>query len=373
MPPGRAGARMRVFALPRRVRCAPGVGGWNCEGFPVFCAPAGEHVYCASARETLMVDKGETVGRQAAQACGSAMIGAVREALDDNASFGDLLSRADRQFLLDHAVVRRAVPGEQICHRHQRDNRVFIIVVGEVEVTESVDGEVVRLATLRRGELFGEIAALFNSPRLSTVTATRSCVLLELRGEVLDGLIERLPALRDAVVERYRFRITEAALRAVPLFSGLPDDALQALREQASLLSVPTGGHLLEEGEPGEALFVVIFGLARVCRVVDDQAINLAILRPGDYFGEWSLLTGAPRAASVAALTRLQVLRIDCRLFLEFIQNNPEVRDRIDLVAYNRRAQAAGGRPCAESAAERDRLLAEMDNITRSERRTGPV
>lgn len=319
-----------------------------------------------------MADKGEAVRQGAAQARGSAIVEAVQDALEDNVSFGDLLSGADRQFLLDHGVVRRALPGEQLCCRHQRDNRVFIIVVGEVEVTESVDGEVVHLATLRRGELFGEIAALFNSPRVSTVTATRPCVLLELTGEVLDALIERLPALRDAVVERYRNRITEAALRAVPLFSGLPEEALQGLCEQIALLSVPTGGHLVEEGEPGEALFVVVFGLARVYHVVDGQDINLAVLRPGDYFGEWSLLTGAPRAASVAALTQIQVLRIDCHLFLDFIQDNPEVRDRIDQVARNRRAEVAGGSSHPESAAQRDRLLAEIDGIARNDRGPSP-
>ncbi len=313
-----------------------------------------------------MANKGEAAW-DAARPSGAGILEAMHEALDANVAFSDLLSTGDRQFLLDHGVVRRALPGERLCEQNQRDNRVYIIVVGEVEVTESVDGDVVHLASLGRGELFGEIAALFNSPRVSTVTVTRPSVLLELPGEVLDVLIHRLPALRDAVVERYRHRLTETALRAVPLFNGLDGDALQALEAQTALLSIPPGSHILEEGEPGEALFVIVFGLARVFHTVDAEPINLAVLRPGDYFGEWSLLTGAPCAATVSALTQTQVLRIDCRSFLDFIQNNPEVRDRIDQVAHNRHVQTTAEVPMAGSAAERDRLLAEIEAITRGD------
>jgi len=298
---------------------------------------------------------------------GRTIVEAVHEALDTNTTFSDLLSPADRQFLLDHGVVRRALPGERLVQENQRDSRVYIIVVGEVEVTESVEGEVVHLATLGRGELFGEIAALFNSPRVSTVTVTRPSVVLELAGGVLDELMRRLPALRDAVVERYRHRITETALRAVRLFNGLPPGALRDLEQRAALLSIAPGSHIIEEGEPGEALFIIVFGLARVYHTVDAEPLNLAVLRPGDYFGEWSLLTGAPCAATVAALTQTQVLRIDCRAFLEFIQSNPEVRDRIDQVAHNRRIQATDEHPVPESAAERDRLLAEIERVMQEE------
>ncbi|MEJ2508629.1 MAG: cyclic nucleotide-binding domain-containing protein, partial [Gammaproteobacteria bacterium] len=101
-----------------------------------------------------MANKGEAA-RDAARPSGAGILEAVHEALDANVAFSDLLSTGDRQFLLDHGVVRRALPGERLCEQNQRDNRVYIIVVGEVEVTESVDGDVVHLASLGRGELFG--------------------------------------------------------------------------------------------------------------------------------------------------------------------------------------------------------------------------
>ena len=79
---------------------------------------------------------------------GSSVVRAVRSAIDSAAAFEDLLGRADKDYLLDCAVVRSASPGRVLCRRHRRDDRVFIIVVGEVEVTETVDGQTTSLAHL---------------------------------------------------------------------------------------------------------------------------------------------------------------------------------------------------------------------------------
>ncbi len=65
-------------------------------------------------------------------------------------------------------------------------------------------------------------------------------------------------------------------------------------------------------------------------------------MHSGDYFGEWSVLTGAPRAATVSAMNRVDMLRIERSAMLDFIQRQPEVGERIDLVAHNRREMMSG-------------------------------
>lgn len=261
---------------------------------------------------------------------------AVGRAMDSDAAFGDLLTVEQRQFLLDRGVVRSVLPGEVLCEYGQRGDRVFILVFGEVEVSKTDSGQSVVLAHLRQGEIFGEISALYNSPRVSTVTVSKPSVLLEIPGDILTQVVDQNRLLRTAIIQRYKTRITQTALRGIASLRYLSDEALECLIERSSLVDIPEGTQIVEEGESGDAIYVIIYGSAKVTHNFGGSQINLALLRAGDYFGEWSILTGAPRAASVTAVTPLEAVRLDCDLFLDFIKDNPEVRDRIDLDAHNR-------------------------------------
>ncbi len=266
----------------------------------------------------------------------SDIMNAVENAMDSETAFGDLLTVEQRQFLLDHGVVRSVLPGEVLCEHGQQGDRVFILVFGEVEVSKTDAEQSVILAHLRQGEIFGEISALYHSPRVSTVTVSKQSVLLEIPGEILTQVVDKNRLLRAAIIQRYQSRITKTALRGVASLRYLSDEALQDLVERSSLVGIPEGNKIVEEGEAGDALYVVIYGTARVTHNFGGSEINLALMRAGDYFGEWSILTGAPRGASVTAITPVEAVRLDCDLFLDFIKENPEVRDRIDLDAHNR-------------------------------------
>ena len=103
---------------------------------------------------------------------------AIEQAIDKQTSFGDLLWAEEKQTLIDHGTVYSAAIGEVLCKQGENDRRVFIIVMGEVEISEGHAEEQVVLAHLKKGEVFGEISALFNSPRISNVTVTKPSVLL---------------------------------------------------------------------------------------------------------------------------------------------------------------------------------------------------
>lgn len=290
------------------------------------------------------------------------VIKAVEDAVDRHQIFGDLLTTVEKQYLLDRGVVRSVLPGAKLCHQSQRDDKVFILVVGEVEASSGEDAAKTHIASLKQGEIFGEIAALFGMPRVCDITVTRPSVILEIPSEVLRSIIEARVELRDAVVERFRERITETALRTVPMFRYIDDDSIKDLVEHSTLLGAPPGSIIIEEGEVGESLYIVIYGNLRVSHDVQNRHLNLALLNPGDYFGEWSLLTGAPRTATVSALSQVELVAIDRSSFLEFVQSHPEIRDRIDLEAHNRNDQLKTKEAlCGESQANQN--LDEIKNI----------
>jgi CRP-like cAMP-binding protein len=268
---------------------------------------------------------------------------------------------------MHHGVVHSVPAGEVLCRQFQRDDRVFIIVLGEVEVTEEVEGRSVVLARLSRGELFGEISALFGIPRVSNVIVVKPSVLLEISGAKLDQLLIERPEVRNAILQRTQKRITETALRAVEPFRVLPEPALRLLIENSSLVSVPVGSDIVREGEAGDAFYIIIFGAARVSSQVKDETVNIALLRPGEFFGEWSLLTGSPRTATVTAVTQVDALRVNCGAFLDFIQQYPDVRDRIDRVAHNRHDVIMHTSEYPESARKLHNVLLTIEDAVRAD------
>ncbi|VAX05812.1 hypothetical protein MNBD_GAMMA25-601 [hydrothermal vent metagenome] len=287
----------------------------------------------------------------------------AEDAIASQLAFGELLSADEKRYLLDHGVVRSARAGEIICEQNKFDGRVYILVIGEVEVSEGRGRDKVALANLFRGEIFGEISALFKLPRISTVTVTRPSVMLELSGDVLEKLINDRSLLRDAVLQRYHHRIIETALRAVSLFRYLPAKNLQILADNAILSSFSVNTEIVREHDSGDSLYLIISGSASVSREINGEVLNIALLRQGEYFGEWSVLTGAPRAATVTALSQVEVLQVDCQPFLRFIQDNPQVRDRLDLVAYNRHAQTTQPEWHQASEDDLDEIVEEIENI----------
>jgi len=295
------------------------------------------------------------------------VIAAVENAVSAHQLFGDLLTSVEKEYLLDRGIVRSVAPGTRLCRQHQRDDRVYILVVGEVEASAGEDTAKTHIASIKQGELFGEIAALFGMPRICDITVTRPSVVLEIPSSVLRSIIEARAKLRDAVMQRFRARITETALRAVPLFRYMPDDSMQLLVEASTLVGAPAGSILIEESEVGEAFYVIIYGNLRVSHDVDGRHLNLALLHPGDFFGEWSLLTGAPRAATVSALVQSELVAIDRGAFLNIMQLHPEIRDRIDLEAHNRFDQLSDTENFSKEAGARQNLD-EIKNILKQQK-----
>lgn len=131
--------------------------------------------------------------------------------------------------------------------------------------------------------------------------------------EELAGLGE--DALRDWAREVLSFEEDdveiEGPLPALPLFSELAGPALGALLQGLSPEVVPAGRALISEGEEGHEAYWVVAGKVRVCRDLNGEDVELAMLGPGALFGEMALVSDAPRAATVRAAKTSVVFKIE--------------------------------------------------------------
>lgn len=97
--------------------------------------------------------------------------------------------------------------------------------------------------------------------------------------------------------------VTTAMMREIGLFGGLSDESLERLASQLPELRAEPGKVLVSEGDLSTEMFVVIAGeLEVVKRAADGTNVRVALLGPGDWFGEMAIIDVQPRSASVRTL-----------------------------------------------------------------------
>ena len=136
------------------------------------------------------------------------------------------------------------------------------------------------------------------------------------------------------------------ALGGVAIFSSLDKAALADLSRAARTSLYAAGEIVVRQGEPGSSMFVVIRGEVAVTLEASSQEV--ARMGRGGFFGEMSLLTGSPRAATVRAVTDAELLEVTVETFRQFVLANPAAVEQVGAAVADRAAElhqhrAAGG------------------------------
>jgi uncharacterized membrane protein len=120
--------------------------------------------------------------------------------------------------------------------------------------------------------------------------------------------------------------MTLEALRSVPLFASLDDEAATELRDLLSSKSVPQNTRLFRQGDKGDAMYLIESGRVRISiRDDDKQEVTLAELAQGDFFGEMSIIDGRQRSADARVIEDANLAVLSRDAFLSFVRTNPDV------------------------------------------------
>lgn len=117
--------------------------------------------------------------------------------------------------------------------------------------------------------------------------------------------------------------VSTLLLRNVPLFSVLPENQLALLTGLVGRKSFPRGATIISAGEMTDSLYLIISGRLKVMMSDDEgREVILAILNPGEFFGEMGLIDDHPRSATVVALEACELLYLSKRDFKKCLQDN---------------------------------------------------
>src|ERR1043165_1021124 len=121
-------------------------------------------------------------------------------------------------------------------------------------------------------------------------------------------------------------QMTLEALRSVPLFASLDDEAATELRDLLSTKSVPQNTRLFRQGDKGDAMYLIESGRVRISiRDHDDAEVTLAELAQGDFFGEMAIIDGRQRSADAQVIEDGNFGVLSREAFLSFVRTNPDV------------------------------------------------
>ena len=112
-------------------------------------------------------------------------------------------------------------------------------------------------------------------------------------------------------------------LNSINIFSELADEECKSLQKFFKPRNYLKNSMIILEEEYGDLVFVVQKGTIKITRVNDEgKEVILALLGPGEIFGELAILDGEARSANALAQENCQLLAINKEDFLEILKNN---------------------------------------------------
>lgn len=115
-------------------------------------------------------------------------------------------------------------------------------------------------------------------------------------------------------------------LKRIDIFAGLSVSELSAIASVTEEVDYPVGERVIQEGDAGDALYLIISGKVAVVKTLEDSTeMELDQITTGDYFGEMALFEDAKRSASIATLEATRLLFLHKQDFNEMVREYPQI------------------------------------------------
>ncbi|MEM6327380.1 MAG: cyclic nucleotide-binding domain-containing protein [Bacteroidota bacterium] len=225
-------------------------------------------------------------------------------------------------------------PGDVLFEEGDEPDALFVVREGTLDVCLGGTSGMETVAEILAGEVVGEMGVLTGLPRTATIRAPASTEagavrLWRLSREAFERIRRESPGLgqclAEAAVPRWRrVLLTEAFQR---LFgASLSAAALHELQNRVVWRTLRSGETACCQGDDGDSMYLLVSG--RVVFEVpgdDGQPVVVGEAGAGEVVGEFSLMTNAPRSASVVAARQTSYVEVGRELFTELVAAHPEI------------------------------------------------
>mmetsp|Transcript_50436 Transcript_50436/g.107086 ORF Transcript_50436/g.107086 Transcript_50436/m.107086 type:complete len:406 (-) Transcript_50436:133-1350(-) len=204
------------------------------------------------------------------------------------------------------------VPEQEAVIRQGDDGDfLFVIEKGEFDcMIKFPDGTEKVVKTCVPGDVFGELALLYNCPRKATVQSKEPSVCWQLDRDTFNNIVREAAQKKR---ERY-----DLFLAKVPLLQSMDTYERGQLADAMGSESLPANSDVMVQGETGTKFYIIEEGSAAAYK----DGVRVMEYGVGDYFGELALITNKPRAATVKVSSNSKLLSIDKTTFHRLLHVN---------------------------------------------------
>jgi len=214
--------------------------------------------------------------------------------LDDN----------DLNIVIGAMKEKQVEPKSRVINQGDNGDFLFVVEKGQLEcMIAQPDGSEKNVKTCTTGDVFGELALLYNCPRAASVESSDKCVLWQLDRDTFNYIV------KDAA-QKKRARY-DAFLSKVPLLQSMDNYERSQLADAVKPEVFSDGQTDVSQGELGTKFFIIEEGEA----LASKNGMQVMSYGVGDYFGELALIKNQPRAASVKCKGNSRLLSIDSASF----------------------------------------------------------
>jgi len=186
------------------------------------------------------------------------------------------------------------------------------------------------IGTVRAGQIFGEMAAITESPRSASAAAQSACRVISLDDKGFTAALSKKPefALMMLGTMIVRLRGMIAKLSGIPSAGELKESrvfdkslmaSLQSGLGEQALVRYDKGKIIMVAGQAGALMYIVVEG--RVAISIRGATIDR--VGPGGIFGEMALVDQSPRAANAVAESDCALLAVNRNVFLNLVRTTP--------------------------------------------------
>ena len=247
--------------------------------------------------------------------------------------FRDLSAPQLREMLIDSTLHSKS-KGDVAFEKNDYTDTFWSIVQGSVEIEVAPE----RIVRLGIGDFFGEMGLISGRRRTATVRAAEpGTLLIETPRKQIVKLMASVKSVRRALDEVFMLRALQTSI-----FPEVERSFLEALVKKAKMQNFKKGDVLFQEGDIGDALYVIRKGSVKISRR-HRTGVDVAqtYIPAGNFVGEMSILAEQElrRSATVSAAVACETIVIEKRDFLELLQAYPAAQQRIYRQAQERKVE----------------------------------
>ncbi|CAD8120413.1 unnamed protein product [Paramecium sonneborni] len=219
------------------------------------------------------------------------------------------LDQNEKNIIIDAMEEKHFNAGDWIINQGDDGNELYVVAQGQLDCYRrfSKDQEPKLIKQYQSGDMFGELALLYNAPRAASIQSNTESILFALDRSTFNAIV------KEATVKRREHY--EEVLSKVEILKSIDSYEKTQICDGLKEQHFKSQEYILKEGEEGHKFYIVVKGTL----IAIKQNEEVLKYKTGDYFGELALINKVPRQATIQAETDCIVVYLDYQAFIRLL------------------------------------------------------